>query len=501
MKAGLVEASSLRVRAKAVDKAVIEYPRPGWAEQDPEKLWDQVSRLSQRLLEENKGLRPVIALGFSAHMAGTVFLDRAGRPLRNAIIWLDERAAGLPKELFQGFPRIAGYNALRLYEFLRVTGGAPGKTGKDPLSKIVWVRENEPDVYNSTWRVVGVTGYLVYRATGRALASPDEASLTWLADTRKLPPSWSKKLVEKYGIRADILPEIVEAHRVAGRLLPKAASELGLEGDIPVITGSGDVAAAAIGSGAVGEGELHVYIGTSDWVAGHSTKRLVDVTRYVGSIASGLPGKYLVVAEQETAGAVLDWAMELLGLGEEYGRLEELVSTTPPGARGLIFAPWFFGERCPVDDPRARGALVGLTSIHGRGDVLRAVMEGVALNIRWAFDAITGLVKPVASLRAIGGGCSSDTWCEILASALGVRVDRVAEPENAVLRGVAALALAGTGRAAGVEEAARRVRVSKSFTPQPGLREKYSRLYKVFKQFYHSVRKVYAELHSLAESG
>ncbi|MET1127704.1 MAG: FGGY family carbohydrate kinase, partial [Thermoproteota archaeon] len=222
----MVELESFRLLSFASESSRVRYPRPGWAEVDAEELWRQIAELARRAVDELADPR-VDAVGFTAYLASPVPVDEDGRPLYPIMLWLDTRAAGLPREVWSGFPKVAGYNALRLLEMLRITGGAPGRTGKDPLSKIVWLRENEPDVYRSARYILDARGFLVMKATGAATASPDEAGLTWMADTRTLPPRWHLGLAGKYGVDPSKLPPISDPASVAGRLTAEAAAELG----------------------------------------------------------------------------------------------------------------------------------------------------------------------------------------------------------------------------------------------------------------------------------
>ncbi len=431
----------------------------------------------------------MVAVSFTAYLASPVPVDDEGNPLYPIMLWLDTRAAGKPEELWKGFPRIEGYNAFRLLELLRITGGAPGKTGKDTVSKVRWLKDCEPDVYRSARYILDARGYLVMRATGTATASPDEAGLTWLADTRSLPPRWHSGLAEKYGIDPSKLPPILESTAVAGRLSRKAAGEMGLEPGIPVAVGSGDLTAAAVGSGAIGVGEVHVYVGTSSWLGAHVRHRVLDVSHYMGSIPSAVPGSYLLVAEQEVAGAAVDWALRVLKF-RDYAELEEEASRSPPGSRGLIFAPWMFGERSPVDDPYLRGALLGISLEHGRSDVARAVIEGVAANIAWSWRFFVKLLKGLPrDVVAVGGACRINLLCTALASLMGVRIKVAREPENASLRGAAMLAAVAVGAYRSLRDAALRVGYAGVFESgkwYPDLVEKLERVYRRLAPFYRA---------------
>lgn len=471
----------------------MKYPKEGWAEQDPGELWSAIAYASRKALE---GVNPgkVAGLVFSTYLAGIVLLDSEGRELTPIITWLDERARGLPREVFNGPLRVAGYNIPRLLEFLRITGGAPSKTGKDPISKILWLRENEPEAYREAKVLGGLKTWVLVRTTGNPATSPDEAHLTWLADTRRGKAQWSEGLARHYGIPLERLPRILSPLDVAGKLRPDAARDLGLEAGIPVVVGAGDIASAAVGSGAVGPGEYHIYIGTSDWIGVHTGKRLLDVGHYIGSLLSAIPGTYLVIAEQEVAGALIDRFLEVTGLS--YDVLEE-VARIPPGSEGLLLTPWLFGERCPVDDPYARGVMAGLSIRHGRKHIVRAAMEAVALNIAWAMKYIVRLAGRPKILRGVGGGFQSRTWASIVASAVGMSIEVTRSPKHAGLRGAAIIA-ASTLKGTDLRQEALKVPVDYTVAPDPSALEVYHRLVKVFEGVYKSLKPTFR---SLAELG
>jgi xylulokinase len=352
---------------------------------------------------------------------------------------------------------------------------------------MIWIRENEPDIFRKTFKFLDVKSFLIARSTGSYVTSPDEANLTWLCDTRGGVAKWSRDLVRKYGLREELLPSIGNSIDVAGKLRGEAASDLGIEAGVPVFIGAGDLTTAAVGSGAVEPGEIHVYIGTSDWVAAHLNRRRVDVLHYVGSILSAIPGRYLLVAEQEVAAGSLEWAMGIMGI-EDYGVVDEMISSVEPGSGGLLFMPWMYGERAPIDDPGARGGLINLTLRHGRAELLRAIMEGVALNIRWVYPYVERIAGYNEEVRIIGGGSLFNSWCQIIADALGRRVRRMGNPRVAGLRGAAAIAAVGLGRYGDFREATLKFPVDRVFEPNPASVRIYEVHFRKLKRAYGSLR-------------
>ncbi len=396
----------------------------------------------------------------------------------------------MPEDVWKGILKVSGYSLPKLIKFLRITGGAPSKTGKDPISKIVWLRENEPDVFSKTHKILDVKGFLLKKTADVYVTSPDEAHLTWLADTRN-GIRWSPTLLKDYRLSQDLLPEIKPATDVAGKLTSDAARELGIPEGTPVIVGAGDVCSTAVGSGAVGENELHVYIGTSNWIAGHSSKRKTDVFHYIGSLMSAIPNKYLVIAEQEIAAGALEWVMRLVGIEGNYELVERLAESAKAGK--LIFMPWMYGERAPIDDPHVRAGIINVSLDHDRGDLLRALMEGVALNIRWAYIYMERLTSAQKYVNAVGGGTLFDVWCQIVADAIKRPVKRLSDPQYAAIRGAAAIANVAIGKDS-FEQAAAKFKVNRLFEPNPDNAKIYDELFKIYVELYKKLRKIYRKL-------
>jgi Sugar (pentulose and hexulose) kinases len=263
IKAGVFNADTLSIEGYASSPVRLAIPKPGYAELDPEELWDAFASAVSSALAEARAREGVAAIVMTTQMAGVVPVDRSGEPLSNILTWLDTRAAGHPRKLFAGAVRISGYSPLLLLKMLRVSGGAPGKLGKDPLPKYTWFAEEQAEVYARTWKFLDVKGYLLYKLTSRAVITVDEASITWLADTRNPHDvKWSDDLLRIFGVDREKLPEIVQPTDVVGELAPSAAKELNLASGTKVVAGCGDVPATAVGSGAVEDYEVHAYVGT-----------------------------------------------------------------------------------------------------------------------------------------------------------------------------------------------------------------------------------------------
>jgi xylulokinase len=298
---------------------------------------------------------------------------------------------------------------------------------------------------------------------------------------------WSEPLLKKYGIDAAKLPQIKESTEVAGYLSRDVAQELQLPEGIPVMVGAGDMASAAVGSGAIHPGETHVYVGTSSWIGAHLPGRKKDLSHYMGSICSAQPDLYLCIAEQETASGCLEWIRNNVVREFSHDQLNEYVSTVEPGSGGVIFTPWLFGERSPLDDPQVRSGFYNLSLEHDRGHMARAVYEGVAVNIKWALTYFQDLVEKTAPLNCIhliGGGALSDVWCQIFADAFARPVWRMHNPLGAGARGAAAIALVGLKQFRTFSDIHHLITVDTVFKPVPEHIPIYEDILQEFQRIY-----------------
>lgn len=495
LKAALFDTERLSFRARATAGLELLTPKPGHVELDPERLWESFADAVRRLIDES-GVAPrdVLAISMCTQMAGVVALGKGGEPLTNILTWLDSRAAGHPKKLFEGALRVSGYNALLLAKLLRISGGAPGKLGKDPLSKYTWLAAEEPGTYGKVWKLLDVKGYLLYALTGRPVITVDEASITWLVDTRDpLKVGWSGDLLREFSLSPDKLPEIVATTDIVGALTAKAAQELNLHTGVKVVAGCGDVPATALGSGAVGDYETHAYVGTGNWFASHVPRRKLDVAHYMGCILSAVPGRYLLVAEQQNGAVAIDHFSRVLGYSS-YDEVDEAADRAIERGVRPIFLPWLYGERSPVEAPYLRAALVNIQPDSGRDELVGAVVEGLALNMKWEFVHFRRLLgREPGEIPVVGGGALYNSLCRALASALETRIVRPVEPREATLRGAAVLGLVATGLA-GFEVAKKLSRFERVFEPDPKLVELYRRKFAIFTNIYEKLKGVYEDI-------
>ncbi len=484
------------------------YLKPGGgAEQDPEQWWQSILESFRILLEKNLvSVQDIEAICCSSQWSGTVAVDKQGRHLMNALIWLDSRGSRYIEEITDGFFKIDGYAAARLMRWIRLTGGAPSHSGKDSLAHILYIKYQHPEVYRETWKFLEPKDYINMRLTGRFAASYDSIALHWVTDNRNIDHiSYDKGLVGISTIDRDKFPDLVQAAEVIGLLKKEVAQDLGLSPDVKVVAGTPDVQAAAVGSGAVKDFAAHLYIGTSAWLTCHVPFKKTAVSSGIASLPSALPGRYFAANEQETAGACLNFFRDNIffpkdGLSDLspppdfYQRLDALAEDAPAASGGLLFLPWLYGERTPIDDRLIRGGFVNLSLEATRAHLLRAVLEGVAYNSKWLLSAVEKFAgRRLSPIRMIGGGAASDLWCRIHADVLDRPVARVKDPLLANVRGAGFLGSAALGRI-GFDQIEGAVEIDCVYNPDPSNREIYSRMFSQFRASYKRVRKICAGL-------
>jgi len=463
------------------------HPEPTWAEQNPEGWWQAITSAVRKLWERAPNRRDTVTgLVFSCQMFGVLPVDVDGKPLMNAMIWLDTRSREQARAMTHGFPKISGYGLGKVLKWLRETNGAPNLAGRDTISKYIWLREERPELWSQTAKLLDVKDYLLLRTTGRTVTTYDLASGGWLFKTKRGDLGWSDPILKMLNFDAKRLPTVLRSTEVAGPLQDDAAADLGIPAGTPVIAGAGDVPSCAVGSGAVRNEEVHICLGTSSWVAAHRDNRCVDPFSATGTLCAAEFGQYILIATQETAGASMEWLRQnLLGPDLDYPEINELIQQSAPGAGGIHFFPWMMGERVPVDDSSVRGGFVNLSLDHTQADVLRSVLEGVAFNTRWAFEVVQKLLgSRVPSVRITGGGAQSDPWCQIMADVLGRPVHRVANPQFCGVRGAALIALRALGEISNLDETAALVEAPDTFEPNPKNVRMYDSRYGAYRDFY-----------------
>lgn len=478
----------------------------GGAEQEPESWWSAIVRATRRLLERGAAApADVIGVNVGAQWSGTVAVDEQGRPLRPALLWMDSRGAPHVRRAARGLVSFEGYGLGKLLTWVRLTGGAPSLSGKDPLGHILFLQHEHPELYRNTYKFLEPKDWLNLRLTGRFAASYDSIAVHWVTDNRALDRvKYDERLLRMTGLHREKLPELVPAASVLGPLRPEAAQALGLGEHVQVISGTPDILAAAVGSGAVRDFEPHLCVGTSSWLSCHVPYKKTDLLHQLGTLPSALPGRYLLANEQESAGICLVSLKHLLFEEQAsspaleaqalYAGLEHAAEQVPPGSDRLIFLPWLNGERSPVDDRLVRGGFFNQSLRTTRGHLVRAVMEGVAYNSRWLLTYVERFVhRRLEPIRMIGGGARSRLWCQIYADVLERPIQQVDEPVLANARGAAFQAALALGHLT-VDELPALVPVARTYEPDPRNRGLYDELFHEFLALYKTNKPLFARL-------
>lgn len=472
-------------------------PHPGWVEQDPADWWRAMQTVTAELISISRQPSSSInAMSICAQMCGVLPVDNKGSPLSNCLIWLDTRSMEIAQRITHGSIKISGYGLFPLLRWLWCTNGAPNLSGRDPVSKILWLRENSPELWSNIVKILDVKDYLVYRCCKRFITTPDCAHLTWLMDSRPGKICWSEYLLSHLDIDREIFPEICRPEEIAGKLDQETATELGLKAGIPVIAGAGDLTASALGAGSLLESEPHLHIGSSSWLGVHLKNRNVDVINNIGTICSADTDRYLLVAAQQTGAMCLDWACNVFGIlrhdnKPDYDRFNRMAAESPAGARGLIFLPWLLGECVPNNIPAGCAGFINLSCEHALQDMFRSILEGVALNILWAYKAINKRLKNIENVRFFGGGAYSELWCQILADTIELPIKRIEKPHLAGVSGAAMLASIALGWQNNLTDAVKTARINTTFYPDSNNTDCYKQQFEKFLGHYKKSKSAY----------
>lgn len=440
----------------------VDYPARfgagGVAEQDPEDWWQAVGSATRQLLEA-AGVpgSAITGVGLSGQMMGAVFLDEAYRPVRPAMIWADHRSTAQADQLLARVGQEEAYR--RLGHRIHPTYS---------LAKAMWVRDSEPEVWARTRHLCVAKDFVVHRLTGTLLTDHSDASGTDAYD--QLAGAWSPLLLEAAGIDADLFPPVVASTTVAGGLTPAAAAHTGLRPGTPVVLGGGDGPMAAVGAGVITPADgAYACLGSSSWISASSTEPLHDPLMRSMTFDHVVPGHFVPTATMQAGGASLSWVMGLLGAGRTgYDDLLTEAAAVPAADEGLFFLPYLLGERSPHWNAGAAGAFVGLHRHHGPAHLVRAVLEGVAFNLRTCLGAFTENGIPVDGVDVIGGGATSDVWMQVLADVWEVPVRRRSIVAEANSLGAAVTAAVGLGTLADFGAARALSTITAEFLPTTG---------------------------------
>lgn len=479
-----------------VASQTVEYPlyqpQNGYAEQSPEDWWDAVCKTVSHVIEKSGvDSKDIKGIGLSGQMHGLVMLDKDGQVIRPSIIWCDQRTAKECEEI----TRKVGKERL-----IEITAN-PALTGFT-ASKILWVRNHEPENYARCAHILLPKDYIRYMLTGEFATEVSDASGMQLLDIPNR--CWSDEVLSKLEIDKSLLGKVYESVEVTGVVSAEAAKRTGLSAGTPVAGGAGDNAAAAVGTGVVEDGKAFTTIGTSGVVYAHTSKISIDSSGRVHTFCCAVPGAWHVMGVVQAAGLSLKWFRDTF-CDEEIRKAQELgvdpyylmdkdAEQIPIGANRLVYLPYLMGERTPHLDPDCRGVFFGLSAIHKKQDLLRAVMEGVSYSLRDCLEVFKEMKVSISDMMACGGGGKSPLWRKMLADLYGCPVSTVSATEGPAL-GVAILAGVAAGIYKDVPSACRSM-IQKDKTQQPDEEntEQYEKVYNLYKSLYPKLKDSYKSL-------
>ena len=480
-----------RVRGSYTAEYPLYTPKPGWSEQHPEDWWRATVKAVKEAVKRS-GVDPssIEGISLTGQMHGLVILDKNYDIIRPAILWNDQRTAKEAEYI----------NKLFGEKIIEITGSMAHTGFTAP--KILWVRNNEPSNFEKIHKFMLPKDYIGFKLTGDIVTDVNDASGTTLFDVKKR--SWSYEIMSELKISSDIVPRAIESQEIRGELEPEVAKELGLKPHIPVGAGAGDQGAAGVGAGAIEEGIISVNIGTSGVVFTGSDEYRYDPLGRLHSFCHAVPAKWHLMGVMLAAGGSLRWFRDNLGhleriLGslmdeDPYNLLTREAERIPIGSEGLIFLPYLSGERTPHADPYARGVFFGISLKHGKGHMVRSILEGVAFGLMNSLELMMELgIKP-REVRILGGGSRSKLWRKIIADVFGVGVYTL-EVDEGSSYGAAILASVGAGLYKSVKDAVDSVIKRKEFIePDMELHERYKPYYEIYNRLYRDLRKEFREL-------
>ena len=455
----------------------LSFPHPGWSEQNPYDWYDKtIEGLSELVADIDKS--KVMGISFGGQMHGLVMLDRNDEVIRPAILWNDNRSVSQVDYLNTkvGKGNLSEYTANIAFA---------GFTAP----KLLWVRDNEPDNYSKISKIMLPKDYLAYRLSGSFCTDYSDASGMLLLDVKNR--KWSDKMIDICGIDKSMLPKLYESYEVVGTLKPKIADMLGLGRDVKIIIGAGDNAAAAVGTGTVGDGKCNISLGTSGTIFISSKGFGVDVNNALHSFAHADGGYHLMGCMLSAASCNKWWMEDILGMSD-FSAAQKRIKKL--GENHVFFLPYLMGERSPHNDPCARGAFVGMTMDTDASDMTQAVLEGVAFALRDSFEVAKSLGIKIPRTKICGGGAKSLLWRQMIANILNIPVD-VIETNEGPSMGAAMLAAVGCGEYKSVREVSEAiVRVVDSYEPRREIALKYNDRYNEFRQIYPALKGVFGSI-------
>lgn len=463
-----------------------DHPRPNWVEQNPDDWREAVFESTQTLISKSH-IDPgqIAVVSFSGHMQGAVFVDQQGAPLRSAIIWADQRAT----EQAAYISEVCGAENVYRRTGQRVSAAYSA-------AKVLWVKQHQPEIFAQTCKVLQAKDYAAFLLTGEFATDYSDASGTQMFNLERR--CWDDELLQALGLSAELFPRAQPSTTVVGQVSAAAATATGLLAGTPVVIGGGDGACATVGAGSVREGEAYTCIGSSSWISLTTARPIFDPKRRTFTFAHLDPELYMPIGTMQAAGGARDWALRCLREDDEQA--DTLMNQVPAGAEGLLFLPYLLGERSPHWNPKARGSWIGLSMSHHRGHLLRAVLEGVAFNLKMILDLLVSQGVKVEAMRLIGGGARSSLWRQIVADIYQLPLLRPQLDTEATALGAAVAGGIGVGIFDDFKVVHKLIPAIAAETPDAAHQAVYSKLYKLFQQSYDALEPVYERLADLADA-
>jgi xylulokinase len=505
-KVGLVNQEGQVASSASAPVQIFFLPNNG-AEHDSAEWWSTIVDCVKKVIQLS-GVAPaeIIAVAVTSMWSVTLPVDENGVPLMNVISWMDGRGAPYNREIVKGFPNIQGYKLSVMLKYLDIVGFPPTLKGADALGHMLFVKHERPEVYRRTYKFFEPMDYINMRLTGKFAATQNTALPMMMVDNRRLDvQEYHPWLIKTGGIDREKLPDLLPIDGILGTITPAVASELGLSPDTVVVCGVNDNSSSAIGAGAIADSETAAVLGTSGYLASHVSFKKTDIASSMGTMPSGIKGRYLFWGELSNNGKVLESYLRNLVYFQDgfdtgkvpddmYDRASQIAAEVQPGSEGVLFLPWYNGSLSPGEDPHMRGGFLNLSHKTNRAHLTRAVFEGLAMNWRWLRGPAEKLIgKPFRCWRLTGGGALSDLWSQIMADVVGLPMHRQADPRNSNVIGMGLLAFNRLGLVK-LDDIPDMIKFDRVFEPNPKNRAIYDSM---FAQFMASKDKIRPVFHAL----
>ena len=465
------------------------YFNGNWAEQSPDDWWRAVCSSTRQLLE-GVDARRIACVALSGQMMGCTPIDRQGCALRPSIIYCDQRAEAQTRRIVQRIDPA---------EFYAIVGHRPSASYS--IEKLMWVRDQEPDVFRRTYKTLCAKDYINHRLTGEIATDYSDASGTNALDLNSF--RWSEKILDVAGLDGDLLPPARPSTEILGTITAQAAQATGLAAGTPVAVGGGDGSCAGVGVGCVRPGSAYNYLGSSSWIALTVEKPIVDAQMRTMNWAHCVPGYLHPSGTMQAAGSSYQWLKNEVCTAETaqaaqqgidaYELINRAIEQSPPGAGGLIFLPYMLGERTPRWNPKAKGAFIGLGLATQRADLLRAVLEGITMNLAIIVDIFRQHV-PIEAITVIGGGAKGAAWRQMMADMYDCRIEKLNYLEEATSMGAAVIGGVAAGVYPDFDVIHRFIHTDEVVEPNPANQAVYRKMMPIFEKCYHALVDVYEDL-------